>query len=547
MLLIYFLLALTTAFAGWRIARRTRFFLHIFQLEGYQPRGYLDWFKARSGRVFFRLSHKVGLVILAAASMGMAFISPFWTALIALPAWAAAFASSRLYRSHNKKKPLAYTPRLQRLAGAVTTLLVVPIAAGAAIGIKYRLRGAIAYLAGLFLADLLAPLGVLLGGILTRPAERRVHERFKRQSREKLRARPDLKIVGVTGSYGKTSTKFIIAELLRQRSNVLATPSSYNTPMGLCLVINEKLKPEHQVLIAEMGIRHRGDMDELCGIIRPHTGVVTSIGVAHLESMGSIDAIAQEKGRMLECLSSGPNSPGGAAVLNIDDARVEAMATRLGDETRIWRVSVEGNKAADITASDVRYGPEGAAFVVRDDTGSEAQFQTKLLGKHNVLNILLGVAVARDEGLRLRQIARAAARIEPVEHRLQLRKEGGVTIIDDAFNSNPVGARNAVDILGAFDTGRRIIITPGMVEMGERQDEENRTLGKHMAGHVDLAILVGERQTAPIRAGLQEASFPGENKQVVASLSEARSFLRSVQEPGDVVLYENDLPDQYDL
>ena len=212
---------------------------------------------------------------------------------------------------------------------------------------------------------------------------------------------------------------------------------------------------------------------------------------------------------------------------------------------KVWRVSVEGRADADIIARNIRYDAEGASFSVRDDTGAEVIFKTRLLGKHNVLNILLGVAVGREMGLRLRQIAPAVARAEPVAHRLQLRREGPVTIIDDAFNANPVGARNAVEILGHFDTGRRVIVTPGMIELGERQYEENRTFGTHIARHADLAVLVGPQQTRPIQEGLQAEHFPEEQTKVFGSLFEAQDFLKTYLRPGDVVLYENDLPDQY--
>ncbi len=149
-------------------------------------------------------------------------------------------------------------------------------------------------------------------------------------------------------------------------------------------------------------------------------------------------------------------------------------------------------------------------------------------------------------GLHLRQMMHAVERIEPVPHRLQLRREGPVTIIDDAFNANPVGALSAVEILGTFRSGRRIVVTPGMIELGERQQEENRLLGEHIADHADLALLVGRKQTAPIREGLRAKNFPAENLHVFDALRDAQAFLASFLREGDVVLYENDLPDQYD-
>lgn len=536
MLLITFLAVITTLFAGWRAWRRLRYFLHVFQLEGYKPPAFREWVLHRRDMVLLRLSHKLALVELVLFSAGSYAVSPYWIAAAALPVWAITFASSRLYRRDREKKPLKYTNRMRRLAAAAS----VTAAAPAVIGLIAWVRGdfVVWYLLGLLLTDLLAPLWVLIAAFLMQPVEASIQEGFKRQARRRLRARPDLTLVSITGSYGKTSTKFIVEAVLSQRFNVLATPSSYNTPMGLCLVINEMLRPEHQVLVLEMGIRHPGDMDELCAIARPDVGVVTSVGVAHLESMGSMEAIAREKGRMLDHLKEG-----GITVLNADDERVAAMAERA--RGRVWRVSVRDHPGADVTASDVRYGREGATFLVRDETGDERRFRTRLLGEHNVTNILLAVAVGRAMGLRLRQMVYAVDRLEPVEHRLQLRNEGPVTVIDDAFNANPVGARNAVRILGQFDAGRRIIVTPGMIELGERQWEENRILGEHIAEHVDLAVLVGSEQTAPIQEGLRAKDFPDEKLKIVDSLWDAQAFLKTYLREGDVILYENDLPDQY--
>ena len=536
MILIYFFAVIATAFAGWRAWRRLRYFLHIFQLEGYKPNQYRHWIRVRRGHVVFRRSHQLAALLLLLAAIGFSQGSPFWTALLVLPAWAVAFASSRLYRSDRQKKPLRYTARLQRLLATAAVLTALPVLLGALIGFG-RLEGFFWYLAGFFVADLGVPLWVLLAAWLMQPVERAVQEGFKRQARQTLRARRDLTVIGITGSYGKTSVKFIIAEILKQRYNVLATPGSYNTPMGICLVINEKLRPEHQVLVLEMGARYRGDIRELCEIAPPDLGVITSVGVAHLETMGPIENIAREKGSLLEHMK-----PGASAVLNEDNEYVAAMAAPSG---RTWRVSVEG-RTADITARDVRYDAEGASFLVHDDTGESCRFRTRLLGRHNIINLLLGVAVGREMGLRLRQIAHAVTRIEPVEHRLQLRREGPVTIIDDAFNANPVGARNAVEILGQFDSGRRVIVTPGMIELGERQQEENRLLGEHIARHVDLAVLIGEAQTRPIQDGLRARKYPEDQLKVFPSLFDAQAFLKSYLRPGDVVLYENDLPDQYD-
>lgn len=536
---IYTFTIITALFAGWRVWRRLRYFLHMFQLEGYQPPGFRKWLRQRSGTVLFRLSHTLGIVIVLLAVVGYTWWSPFWTTALALPAWTIAFASSRLYRSAKQKKPLAYTSRLKRLLATASVLATLPLVIGLIWGFgRGDLTSYLGFLGGFFLADLWCPLWVLLAAWLMKPVETSIQNGYKRQARKHLKRRPDLHTLAITGSYGKTSVKFIIDEILKQRFNALATPGSYNTPMGICIVVNNKLRPEHQMLVLEMGIRHPGDMRELCEIAQPDTAVVTSIGVAHLETMGSKENIAQEKGTMLDYIK-----PGGIAVLNADDPLVLDMRKRAPG--KVWLVSVENHPEADIAASDIRYGRTGASFLVRDDQGHEQRFQTKLLGKHNVLNILLGIAVGRSQGMRLRQIAHAVKRIKPVEHRLQLREHGAITVIDDAFNSNPVGAKNAVEILGQFTDGKRVIVTPGMIELGERQYDENRLFGEHIARNVDLAVLIGDAQTKPIQDGLQAQGFPAEQTKVFNSLFEAQDFLKAHLGPGDVVLYENDLPDQF--
>ena len=540
-----FLIALVLAIgfasgcAGWRIWQRIRFFLHVYQLESYKPGRYIRWLAIRSKGLIVRVSHKVALPILVLSWWIFGAYSAPWILIGTLWLWGILFSSSRHYKGSPPKKPIAFTQRMNRLVWFALLFVAIPVAGSLAAGILSGYPGGVYYgLLGLFVADAGAPFFVYLAALVTQPIERQVQEGYKKQARKKLSALPDLMTIGITGSYGKTSVKFIVAEILKQRYNTLATPGSYNTPMGICIVVNNKLRSEHQVLVLEMGMRYRGDIQELCAIARPDLAIVTDVGVAHLETMGSIENIALEKGDIVACMGEE-----GVAVLNIDNPYVAAMEERAPG--KVWKVSAMGNTDAHIIAHDITYSPEGAHFVVEDETGKRMPFSTRLLGRHNVLNILLGVAVGRHMGLRLRQIAHAVSRIEPVEHRLQLRNQGPITIIDDAFNSNPVGARNAVEVLGAFDTGRRVIVTPGMVELGERQEDENRTLGEHIADHVDLAVLIGESQTKPIVEGLKARQFPEEHTRVFSSFFDAQAFLQGYLKEGDVVLYENDLPDQY--
>ena len=536
---LFFFVVVATVFAGWRAWQRIKFFLHVYQLESYKPVRYINWVRKRGKGRLVRLSHLVAFPLLIGAWLLHQQSSTPWPVVFMVTIWGILFASAREYAGYKRKKPLAVTNRMKRLMGTAATLAILPPLLGLIYGFaSASVGGFLYYLAGLLIVDWGAPFIALFAAWLMLPVEKNIQNGFKRQARNTLKSRQELFTIGITGSYGKTSVKFIVAEILRQRFNVLATPGSYNTPMGICIVVNNKLQPEHQVLVLEMGMRYRGDIEELCAIAAPDLAIVTDIGVAHLETMGTIENIALEKGDILRYMK-----PDGVAVLNVDNPYVANMADHAPG--RVWRVSLENHPAADIKARNITYSPEGASFEVEDETGSVQVFQTRLLGRHNVLNILLGVAVGRQMGLRLRQIGHGLARVEPVEHRLQLLQKGNITVIDDAFNANPVGARNAVEVLGAFESGRRVIVTPGMVELGSRQAEENRRLGEHIAKNVDLAVLIGDKQTAPIQEGLQAQNFPASQTKVFSSFFDAQDFLQGYLQSGDVVLYENDLPDQY--
>ncbi len=528
------LIALATLLSAFHAWRRHRYYLHVLQLEGYKDNEYSAWLRRQplSTILLRRYLVAAGVVIL----VWMKPVAPDWVVLAGLGVWCLVFASARRYRTDHAKKPLVYTARLKRLLGTDVLIAVMLVVAGSVAALS---ESEVAwYLLGWLAADMLAPRTTGLSGLLMRPIETKIHEAFKQRARDRLAAQRDTTVIGITGSYGKTSVKFAIAEVLRQQYNVLETPGSYNTPMGICKVINDDLEDWHQFLVLEMGARYRGDIKELCEIARPDVAVLTSIGLAHLETMGSEEAILETKGELIAGMKHG-----GPLVANADDPKVMQLVGRASGPVTL--VSTHRSDV-DLLATDISYDTGGCHFQVIDLNGEEAEMSSMLLGRHNVTNVLLALGVGRFYGMSLRQMRHAVQRLKPVPHRLELRKEGPVTIIDDAFNSNPVGARNAIEILSQFETGKRIVITPGMIELGERQDAENRAFGAHMNGRVDEAILVGQRQTRPIFEGLVGAGFEESRIRIVDSLFEAQRILKDMLRPGDVVLYENDLPDQYD-
>ena len=355
---------------------------------------------------------------------------------------------------------------------------------------------------------------------------------FFRDAQRRLDARPGLIRIGITGSYGKTSTKFLLGTILSERYNVLVTPSSFNTPMGVTRVIRERLQAYHEVFIAEMGARHVGDIAELVELVHPTVGLLTSVGPQHLDTFGTLENIKKTKYELIEGLPAD-----GLAVFARDGAICEELYARC--QLARKRLAGEGVRVENLTV-----GPFGSRFeLVEGD--ARVSCETKLLGEHAIGNLLLCAETARGLGLSLEEIARGVRKCSPVEHRLQLiGGKGGVTVIDDAFNSNPRGAQAALRVLARFPK-RRIIVTPGMVELGGEEDAFNEAFGREMAGSVDVAILVGRRHTAPIRKGLLEAGFDERCLHVVGSLEESTQVLGALVRAGDTVLYENDLPDNY--
>ncbi|MFV1883924.1 MAG: UDP-N-acetylmuramoyl-tripeptide--D-alanyl-D-alanine ligase [Balneola sp.] len=462
------------------------------------------------------------------------------------------FGTVKKYKPEKVKKPLVFTSRMKRLTIPVTLItFFIP-----AFFTFWTYTGLIPFfwnttpmydpgllsydvillVFGWMFGALLIPFLILFGGSITKPIERNIQNGFKDQARKKLASMPHLKVIALTGSYGKTSTKFMVRDLLKERFSVCSTPGSYNTPMGICKVINNDLQSHHQILILEMGARYAGNIQELCEIAQPDISIVTNVGVAHLETFGSQDVIAREKGKLVDNLKAG-----GVAVLNADDPRVSKMGENRDDIKRI----MVGLNNGEIQGGDISYDTNGSNFGVNFGDSKET-FSTRLLGAHNVQNMLLAIGVAHHLGIRPKTMAIAAKNIEPIEHRLELKRQGDLTIIDDAFNSNPVGAKNAVEILGQFKSGNRIIITPGMVELGDIEYEENKDFGRAIANaKLDLIILVGDERAKPIKEGIEEVADSLENVKVVNSLFEANDLVREYAKAGDVILYENDLPDVY--
>ncbi len=384
----------------------------------------------------------------------------------------------------------------------------------------------------LLLIVLMPVLFVQLANKINAPIEKHIADGYTKDAKRILSEMPDLTVIGVTGSYGKTSVKNYLTTLLSVKYHVLMTPESYNTPMGIVRTIREHLKPAHEIFVCEMGSRNRGDIRELCEIVHPHHGIITAIGEQHLETFQTVEAVADTQFELVEALPEN-----GIAFLNTDN---EWIASR---EVRGVKVVSYGlYDGAVYTATDVVADENGSRFTVTAPDGDTCEYTTRLLGMHSIQNLLGCIAVANQLGITLRELRAPVRHLKPVPHRLQLLPDG---FIDDTYNSNPAGFRAALDVLGAMQDTRRVLITPGLLELGVRQDMINKELGIYAASRCDWVVLIGEQQVQSFRNGLLSQGFDEERIFVAMDLHQALSFVRAMPSTErQVVLLENDPPDK---
>lgn len=440
--------------------------------------------------------------------------------------------------SKESKKPLKITARVWRII-ATGSILMLLIAGLGSLFLKASGIMLLSQITGWLLTfNLFAYLLMLLANQLNKPMENSIRLGFINDARRIIKESPSLDVIGVTGSYGKTSTKHALNAILSEQFNTLMTPESYNTPMGITITIRNYLKPIHSKFIAEMGAYKVGEINELCEIAYPKYGVLTSVGPQHLETFKSIDNVKQTKFELIEYLPED-----GIGFINIDDENIrDYYENKFSGKCTVYTYGIE--REAHYRASDIMVSEKGTTFNVTFRDGSVHQFQTKLLGRHNIYNTVASIALGNELGIPVEKMQVAVRKMKPVTHRLELRRNGNFTIIDDAFNSNPVGSKMALEVLGQMN-GKRIVLTPGMVDLGTAQFELNKAFGTYMKDTCDYVILVGKKQTEPIQEGLKEVGFPEAQMTVAENLTEAFKVMYEVVEPGAFVLIENDLPELF--
>ena len=531
------------AWLAW-LARADLLAARMYQIEEYEARRLLAWGRQPAWLVS-RAALAGGAVALV---IGIVLVIPTGARpLSAALGWlGGALLLHTLWQPLPAKKPLVFTARLRRILGGAGAVALV--LAGALVWLALRLPPALGVVLAALLclaAPGLALLLVIAGNGVMFPVERRIQAGFIARAHARILAYKPLTI-GIAGSYGKTSTKHILAGLLNVYTDTLPTPKSYNTLMGITRTINEYLQPRHRAFVVEMDPYAPGEVAAMCRLAGPTLAVITSVGPQHLERFGTQERIGDA---IYELVAALP--PGSPAVIYGGAHQSARLAERAqADGFRVVRYGLAADESAgplDVAAGDIALDGRGAQFTWRwPAEGLEQRVSIPLLGSHNILNVSAALAVMHLLGYPVAEAARDARRLEPVEHRLQLiHGPGGITIIDDSYNANPVGIHNGLDVLAAMPGSPKILVTPGLVELGAVQDAENARVGEHAARVCDQVILVGAAQTKPIAAGLHAAGCDAARVQVVETLDEVQALIARLAGPGAVVLFANDLPDTY--
>lgn len=424
------------------------------------------------------------------------------------------------------KNKLIFTKRMIRL-------VVIYFAILAAITIPYFLTlNSFWWIALCIIVEfVLLPFIFLLSAAIMQPVESAIKKSYLKKAKRKLLSFKGKKIA-ITGSFGKTSTKNFLAQILRTKYSVCVTPKNYNTPMGLCKTALEELKDDDEILIVEMGARRKGDIAELMQMLQPTYGILTSIGDQHLETFGDLQTIIATKNELCEHMCKG-----GTVVFDCSNENTrQCFDGYFGDKT-------QANVVGGVRFEDIRYTKNGCECKIFLNEQSY-NVELNIIGEKLLADLACAASMALRLGMNEEQILNSLPQIVSSPHRLELIHSDFCTIIDDSYNSNFDGAVQACECVQLFD-GKRIIVSPGLVEQGEKQYELNFKLGKVIGGSCDEFVIMNETNKTALFEGAKAAGMREGNLHFAQSRKQQADILKSIQKKGSVVLFENDLPDNY--
>lgn len=512
-------------------------FLQIIQQSGYHISGYMSWLRGTRYKYISRLFVLCLLSVACALVTNSLFDVYHSEAIYSYLGLIFYFYFSGVFIlnlvKEPNKMPLVKTKRISRILTVLFVVYALLTFGLIALSTEYfkLLRFGI-----ITLTPITVPVIVVLVFWLLCPIEKLINLFYINRAKNKLKKIQGLVRIGITGSFAKTTNKFLLASMLSKKYTTLASPHSYNTPLGLTRTILQDLDFQHQFFVAEMGAKKKGEIKELCELINPNHAILTGIGNQHLESFKTEENIIATKKELADFVDQNQ----GIVVYNGANLKCKQLFENSQNPNKILTGCIDSFCfATDIVATD-----KGMSFNLVLD-GKNLQCQTKLLGMYNLQNICMCASLAYKLGVSHGQIKSAIKSAKPVEHRMEILPAGTNLIVDDSFNASAEGCMVALQTLELFKNRTKVIVTPGIVEMGKFETQVNVQLGKNIAHVCDFVIIVNEVNKESISQGLRQQNFDMQKVFCVETLEQAKDKISQLKLQNSVILFENDLPDVF--
>jgi len=509
------------------------FWLYLWQLKEYHVGRFIDHFRTNKGkRLLFSVEQisKLFLLVLLFSGQGLLDLILSVVFLIYL-AESVVFLRGILNKSVKKPKITFKTLFLTAVSFAVVIIFLIKT-------LKLSDSSGTALILGF---DILTPIVISIIVLLFQPFFVFLRNNTLREAEskmEKMKSVSGLKVIAITGSYGKTSTKEFLSTILSKKFKVLKTREHQNAEIGIAKCILQDLKPSHQIFIAEVGAYNKGKVKEVCFMLKPKMGIVTGVNEQHLALFGSLDNLLMAEGGG-EMASELPED--GILFVNGDNKHCLNLYKRHDGNKKIYSLS---NKIidSDIWADSVTVHRDSISFLALDKFGSLAHFGVKVLGRQNVQNLLGAILIARELGMSFGEISEACENILPKDAGMLLKNgKNGIDIIDSSYSANPDGVFADLDYLSIF-SGKKVVIMPCLIELGKKSPQIHEKIGEKLGEICDLLIVTSKDQFTEIKMGAVNAGMAEKNIILCDNPNDIYSIVELFCKAGDAVLLEGRVP-----
>lgn len=426
----------------------------------------------------------------------------------------------------SKRQSLEYTPKAKLILFLTSIFFISDI-----FGSIY-LFSWIVQIGALVITFISLPLYFVFACICLTPLDRFLKKKIIRQAKEKLSGFKDLQIIAITGSYGKTTTKEVLYTILSEKFEVLATQGTKNTPLGISRLILSDLTRKHQVFIVEMGAYEKGDIKELCDIVGPNISILTGITLQHLERFGNIENIIHAKFEILEALWKNDFS--------VVDSSTKAVQKWLQEKSLSVKNIVQVKKWIPYTYLENFWGIEFELEWKR--------LQTKLLSNYIIETLQICWQIWKKLWMDFKNFQSGVNKVDYIEHRMELihNIQSNIYVIDDSFNGNVEWIRSIIDLLKCVPfSGRKIFVAGGVVELWSESDTVNSMLWSEIAEVADRVLLIKWPVGNALNKGLEKMWYDKNNVSIYETPLSLHEDIKNITIPWDVIVFQNDLPDNY--